>query len=129
MKKQDLNNDLLMRGIKVIDIGYITCIYVAFSMLTAKVIDNVMGKFDETAEEKKSIAQITLETVLLLWAFGVIVYVVRNLAFLIPFPLNGYKGFDHMKVKELKGTSIFVITFLMFCSYIKDKIMYYYNRF
>jgi hypothetical protein len=50
MKKQDLNHDLLMRGIKVIDIGYITCIYVAFSMLIAKVIDNVMGKFDETAE-------------------------------------------------------------------------------
>jgi hypothetical protein len=130
MKKMDpLNHDLLMRGIKVLDIGYITCIYVAFSMLTAKVIDNVMGKFDETVEEKKSVAQITLEMVLLLWAFGVMVYVVRNLAELIPFPLNGYKGFDHMKVKELKGASIFIITFLMFCTYIKDKVMYYYKRF
>jgi hypothetical protein len=98
-------------------------------MLIAKVIDKVMGKFDETAEEKRSIAQITLEMVLLLWAFGVLVYVVRNLAELIPFPLNGYKGFDHMKVKELKCASIFVITFLMFCSYIKDKVIYYYKRF
>lgn len=46
-KPQTLTQDLLMRGIKIIDIGYITVIYMAFSFFFALLTDKIMGKFDE----------------------------------------------------------------------------------
>ena len=125
---QTLANDILMRSIKILDIGYITCIYVAFSMSAARLADAVMGKFDEKTEMKKSIPQITLELILLLWAYGVLIYVARNVAEIIPFPLNGVQGFDHLRVKELKNGTVFTLTFLMFCTYVREKVIFYYKR-
>jgi hypothetical protein len=130
MKKEvySLKHDILMRSIKILDIGYITVIYVAFSMTMARLTDKALGKFDPKAETKKSVTQITLEMLLSLWLYGVMIYVVRNLAELIPFPLNGFQGFDHFRVKELKNATIFTFTFLMFCSFFKEKVLFYYKR-
>jgi len=125
---QTTGQDILMRSIKILDIGYITVIYVAFSMAASRAVDVTVGKFDEKAESKKTTTQITMELIASLWAYGVMIYVARNLAELIPFPLNGFHGFDHFRVKELKNATIFTFTFLMFCSYFKDKVLYYYKR-
>ena len=126
--KETLQHDVLMRSIKIVDIGYITCIYVAFSMGMAHLADTVMGKFDDTVEDRKGVPQLTLELILSLWVYGVMIYVVRNLAELIPFPLNGYQGFDHMRVKELKNATVFTFTFLIFSSFFRDKVVFYYKK-
>ena len=44
---QTIANDLLMRSIKILDIGYITVLYIMFSIGFAYITDKVMGKFDE----------------------------------------------------------------------------------
>jgi len=126
-KVQTLENDILMRSIKILDIGYITIIYVSFAILIAKLLDNWLGEFDEGAEKKKSKWRLIFELFIMLWAYGVLIYIVRNVAELIPFPLNGYEGFDHMKVKELKNGTIFAFTFLLFNNYVKDKIKFIYR--
>jgi uncharacterized membrane protein HdeD (DUF308 family) len=116
-----------MRSIKILDIGYITVIYVVFSIVIASFVDNIIGKFDEKKESKKPIWRILIEMILAIWFYGVLIYIVRNLVELIPFPLNGYEGFEHKRVKELGNATVFTFTFLIFCDYFKSKISFFYN--
>jgi hypothetical protein len=128
MPKQTLENDILMRSIKIVDIGYITVIYIAVSILLATIIDSWMGVFDPKAEEKKGFWQQTGEIILSMWFYGVLIYFVRNIVELVPFPLDGYQGFEHRRVKELKSAMVFTFTFVLFCDYIKQKMLYYYKH-
>ncbi len=36
----------------------------------------------------------------------------------IPFPLNGYQGFDHLRVKEVGSAGVFSLAFLMYVYYL-----------
>ena len=127
-KKQTWQNDLAMRGIKVIDIGYITVIYMTLSMCMSYLTDKIFGKFDEEKEKKKPKWQLILEFVLIVWMYGVLIYVVRNLVELFPFPLDGLYGFEHRRVKELGGTMVFTFTYMIFTDYLKSKLLFLYKH-
>jgi hypothetical protein len=126
-KTQTMANDILMRSIKIIDIGYITVLYITISLICATITDKVMGKFDEKYESTKPLWQLTLEFVLVVWFYGVLIYVVRNIIELVPFPLNNYYGFSHKKVKELSSAMVFTFTFVLFSNYLKNKLEFYYK--
>lgn len=126
-KPQTFANDILMRSIKIIDIGYITIIYMIFSFFFALVTDEVMGKFDEKKESEKSIIQLTIEAIIIVWFYGVLIYIVRNLVQIVPFPLHGFQGFDHYRVKELGSGMVFTFTYVLFNSFLKNKLLYYYT--
>jgi len=125
--KQSLSNDILMRSIKIVDIGYISILYIIVSLICAIITDKVMGEFDEKVEAKKPMWQLTLEFILTVWLYGVLIYVVRNLIELVPFPLDNYHGFSHKKVKELSSAMVFSFTFLLFSKYLKAKLDFYYK--
>lgn len=126
-KPQTLSNDILMRSIKIIDIGYISILYITFSVICATLLDKIMGDFDEHHESTKSLWQLTAEFCLVIWFYGVLIYVVRNLVELIPFPLDKYHGFEHRRVKELSSAMVFTFTFVLFSSYLKKKLEFYYK--
>jgi hypothetical protein len=126
-KPQTLSNDILMRSIKILDIGYITVLYVTLSLICAITIDKVMGKYDEKVETKKSLLQLTAEFILAIWLYGILIYVARNLIELVPFPLDNFHGFSHKKVKELSSAMVFTFTFVLFSSYLKSKLDFYYK--
>jgi hypothetical protein len=124
---QTLSNDILMRSIKIIDIGYITILYVTLSLVSAISVDKVMGEFDEKREAKKPLWRLTIEFILTIWLYGVLIYFVRNLIELVPFPLDGYHGFSHIRVKELGSAMVFTFTFILFSKYLKSKLDFYYK--
>jgi len=126
-KSQSLSDDILMRSIKIVDIGYITILYVTLSLVCAMAVDKVMGDFDEKIESKKPLWRLTLEFILIIWLYGVLIYVVRNLIELVPFPLDGYHGFSHKKVKELGSAMVFTFTFVLFSKHLKAKLDFYYK--
>ena len=119
---------LLVRSIKLVDIGFLTVIYFALGILMAKSIDALYGEFDEEAEKRKSMIQITVELMLLMWLLGIIVYMTRNLVELIPFPLDNISGFDHLQLKELKGATVFVFILMHFTRHFRKKLQYYYDN-
>ena len=124
---QTLADDILMRSIKIFDIGYITILYIFISLISATFIDKVMGEFDEKKEKQKSALKLTLEFILTIWLYGILIYVVRNLIELVPFPLEGFHGFSHKKVKELDSAMVFTFTFVLFNRYLKSKLDFYYR--
>ena len=125
---QTISNNILMRAIKIIDIGFIAVIYTSLALLFAKITDRILGKFDSVKEEKKPKWQITVEMFILIWIFGILMYISRNIVPLIPFPLDGYQGFVHSKVKELNLVIIFSFVYMLFGEHIKSKISYFYDN-
>jgi hypothetical protein len=123
-----LNRDLLLRGIKLIDICFITTIYFLVGTAIAKLIDKILGPFDKEKENKKNVLQILLESIVFLSIIGMLIYVLRNLIELIPFPLDGWYGFQHKRVKELGGGIIFGFSILYFQKYLKAKLDYLFTR-
>jgi len=121
--------ELIVRSIKILDIGYITVIYVMLGIILARLCDKKLGKFDEKKAKEKPIFQHVIELILLLWFIGVVIYIVRNLVPLIPFPLDGYYGFKHLKVKELTSATFFTISFMYFQVYYQNKIKYIFSKF
>jgi len=121
--------EIIVRSIKILDIGYITVIYVMLGIILARLCDKKLGKFDEKKAKEKPIFQHLIELILLLWFIGVVIYIVRNLVPLIPFPLDGYYGFKHLKVKELTSATFFTITFMYFQVYYQNKIQYIFSKF
>ena len=94
----------------------------------AALVDHAFGTLDPRQEAAKSALQLAVECIGLMWLYGVIIYVVRNLVELIPSPLDGIAGFDHFLVKELKNATVFVFVFLYFQRFFKAKMKAVYAR-
>jgi uncharacterized membrane protein len=122
-----LLKEIKLRSVKIIDIGYITVIYFITAVLLAKLFTKLYGKFDEKKEEKKPFLLRTLELAGMMWIIGIVTYIVKNVVELIPFPLDGLYGFNHMLMKELKMGAVFTFVFLFFEDHFKSKLTHYYN--
>jgi hypothetical protein len=103
-------------------------IYIVFAMLLSKVCDNFLGKFDKEKEDTKSIERVILELLGIFWAYGIIIYIVRNIVKQIPFPLDTVGGFHHENLKELKGAGMFTVVFFYFQNNIKAKMQYVFDK-
>ena len=121
------NEELALRSIKIIDIGFVTTIYFLLGIVSARAFDNFYGKYDEKKEKAKSFLRQTLEIIGMMWLYGVIIYIVKNLVELIPSPFDGLYGFKHSLLKELKNASVYTFIFLYFQTHFKSKIVTYYN--
>lgn len=123
-----LSHDMLMRGIKMIDLGFIASIYFCMAFAVALSMDKVLGMYDQDRASRKSTPRLVAEALVHIWVVGIIVYVARNLAELVPFPLDGFHGFQHMRVKELSSASFFTFVLLLYSFNLKDRLFYLYQR-
>jgi hypothetical protein len=128
MLNKKLKKELIIRTIKIIDIGFITVIYLLLGMFLAKKCDDFLDKFNKDDEEKKPLYRSILELLIYLWFTGIVIYIVRNIVPLIPYPLNGIYGYDHLKVKEVTSASLFSISFLYFQTHYQNKMKYVYSK-
>lgn len=136
-KKKNKNyfrDELEMRTIKIIDIGYITILYFILGIMFSLIFDKIFGKWDKKRDEKKSLTLIGIELILIIWVYGSIVYIVRNFVEIIPSPLsyvkfsNPKKKFFHHKVKELSSATVFTLVFFSRSDYFTKKFGYFYQR-
>lgn len=122
-------DDFLRRVIKVVDIGYITTIYFMIGYVLSIWIDTyVYEPFDEAKAETKSTQRLLVESIGILWVSGVIIYVIRNIVEQIPFPLDHFFGYNHLKVKELGNASVLVFVFYTYQKSLKDRLKYIFKR-
>ena len=126
--KNIMLQEFKLRSVKIFDIGYVTVIYFIIGIIFAKLFDKIFGTFDEKKEKDKSFLRRSLDLIGLMWLSGIVIYIVKNIVELIPSPFDGMYGFDHMKLKELKSGAVFTVIFLLFQSYFKGKLQYYYNN-
>ena len=99
-----LEKEFIIRGIKIIDIGYLTILYFLSGYFVSYYVNKLYSRFDPLEEHDK--VKLIIEIIIQLFVIGVIFYVLRNLIPLIPFPLEGISGFKHSLVKELQTGGI-----------------------
>ena len=120
--------DLTLRGIKIIDIGYVATIYFLAAFFLSIWVDNKLGEFQPEEQAKKPTSRLIFECILHIYLIGVLVYVMRNLVEKIPFPLDGVQGFIHLKVKEVTNASVFVFIFVLYQKNLRARLDYIRNR-
>lgn len=119
---QPLAQDAAVRAIKLADIGWATASYFGLALLTVFCLSRVMGAYDAAKEARKSTVRIVLEIVLHVWVIGALAYVARNLFQLVPWPLEGVFGYQHLRVKEVSNSAIFVALVVAFDSHLISQV-------
>jgi hypothetical protein len=128
MQKQSLFENFSIRGIKILDIGYIAAMYFIIGLIASKLFDKLFGTFDPKKEDKKNIVQVGFELVGMIWLIGTSTYVVRNLAEFIPSPFDGIYGFKHSKVKELTSAAGYTLIVMGYAYHFRAKLEYFNKR-
>jgi hypothetical protein len=118
-----LTKELVVRSIKLIDIAYITFLYFFSGYFIGIYLDKLLSSVFAGDNKNKTSATIMFEVFIELSIIGIISYIGRNLIELIPFPLDGIYGFDHMRVKELKSGGMLTVFIVLFSQSLQDKLM------
>jgi hypothetical protein len=119
--------NLPFRLVKMMDMGYVTSIYVILAIFLSTVLDEALGKFDKGESDREGPLISVLKTIAHLWIAGIIIYIVRNVVELIPSPFQGMAGYDHFRLKELTTAAAFVFIFLLYQKNLRARLNYLYD--
>ena len=119
---QSLYQDLAIRGIKLLDIGWAAAAYFILALSCVYIIDKISPKFDQANEDKKSSAYIVAQIIVRIWLIGVLSYFARNLFQLVPWPFEGVYGYKHMNVKDVANSAVFVAFFVVFDTTLQKQV-------
>ncbi len=122
-----LKEEVVIRGIKLIDIAFVTFLYGISALIVAGLLDKyVFTKItlQPGVEDKdKNKYVLVLETLICLAITGIVAYLLRNLLQLVPFPLEGVYGFSHMRVPEVKSGNIISVILIFFAYTFRNKMV------
>ncbi len=124
-----INNDFILRLIKIVDIAYIFTIYAVLGCVLSAILNKINNKYDKEIYNKKSLIIIILEIAVNFAVIGITVYVAKNLFERLPFPFDGIKGFDHKKVKEINTAIPLTYTILFLNVELKKKLYHVAKKF
>jgi hypothetical protein len=120
----NIKKEVIIRSIKILDIAYIFSVYAISGFFFSLLLDKIFPIYDEKKYKTYSKTKIIAEICLQFAAIGIIVYMIKNLFELVPFPFEGVYGYEHKKVKELDTALPLTYTILYFQKSLKDKLMY-----
>lgn len=131
--KQTLKEDLIIRSIKILDFAFIIPIYTLGAVFGAILLDKYVYKYikivNKSNIQDETDIQLFTNIIILLLTNTIMAYFLRNLLQKIPFPLENYYGFKHMKVKEVSSGSIIMMILLIFSNEIRVYIQELQRRF
>ena len=129
MTGSQIHHEAALRLVKIMDIGFVSGLYLLIAVILAGKLNTYFGEFDEKKERKKTFLRRTLELIGMTWLLVATVYIIRNLAELIPSPFHGVAGFDHYRLKELKFAGIFTFILLFLQKHYREKLASYASDF
>ena len=114
--------------LRIIDISFLGILYLIGGIIVSFIISLVFPKYDEEVYKFKSYINLTLEifsTAALLCVLG---YVLRNIVRKIPFPLDGFFGYQHQNRSEIRGGIIISFAIFVLLTDFRKKITMYSER-
>lgn len=124
MATTNLTDEVIIRGIKLIDIAWITLVYFILAAVAGLGFEKYYGSFDSKKYDTYSDFQLILDTAWHIALVGIVCYIARNTVPLIPFPFEGVRGFQHARVKEVANATVFTVIVVAFQPHLQDKIKY-----
>ena len=123
-----MSGEAAVLAIKVLDIGYLTALYVALGLAVSLALDRAYGDFDLQRARATALPVLMLQATGQLWVLGVVVYGLRNLVAAVPFPLDGVAGFSHARMRELQGSAVMLFALLLFQTNLAARLKHIYER-
>lgn len=120
---------IILKCIKLIDIGWVNMIYCFLGLALALLYDLCLGDFDKDEHGKRSLTALILDLMLHTGILGVTIYMATNIVTSIPFPLDGCFGYRHKQLPDIGCATAFTIVFLFFHRNLKQKMQHIYNQF
>jgi hypothetical protein len=120
--KVDIKKEFIIRLIKLFDIAYIFSLYVLGAFIQSLILSSLFKDFNKEEYDKKSSIKIFIEICLIFACIGILVYFTKNLLEHIPFPLDGYKGYNHSRLKEINTAIPLTYTILFFQRGLRKKL-------
>ena len=99
-----LHREAVIRSIKMLDIGLLNVIYFTVGYFVSWAINKIYYNFNPNTNPNKVL--VFLEVCTQIFIIGILIYIIRNIIGMIPFPLEGIYGFQHSKVSELTSGGI-----------------------
>ena len=118
-----VKKELIIRSIKILDIGILTIIYFTIGYFASWSINKIYFDFDPNKPHSKPL--LFLEVCGQLFVIGALVYIIRNIVPLLPWPLEGIYGYQHKRVKELSSGGVALMFGIFYAQEnIKEKMSY-----
>ena len=114
--------ECILRIIKIIDIAYIFSFYALAGFFCSLFINKIFPIYTKDKYKRYSKGKLIAEICIQFATIGVIVYLIKNLFQLLPFPFDGIYGYQHDKVKQLESALPLIYTILYFQDHLKDKL-------
>ena len=110
----------------MLDMGYTATVQVLLAFLLGLATNTPFGRFDPHTADQRSIPRLLLEVTLHFWLITATVYAVRNVR--ISSPLQGVAGFDHFRMNEVRGQTLFAFVFMFNQQHFLAKMLYLTDR-
>ena len=117
-----MSSELMIRGMKILDIIFIGTLHFLSGFFVAVGIDRFIGTIDKEKNHKKSTAMLLLQILSLIILFIVLYYIIRNIIQWIPSPFHGISGYDHSKVRELYSAPLLVYALIYYQTDLQAKL-------
>lgn len=86
----------------------------AICFVTAFIVSMIIDKLTPPLDESKSRLRIFMEVTIQFGIIGGIVFLMRHVIKNIPFPAEGWYGYEHSTNGELRSLPLFVFIFMFF---------------
>ena len=113
-KIDEIDDSYFIRDIKMIDISLLGVYYLICGIISAIIINKIFQEIEQSRGDNKEESnsykafRIILRTALIM----ISAYLMRNIVREIPFLLDGYFGYEHLRLKEMNGGVIIAFSII-----------------
>ena len=110
----------MIEAVKILGIAWVGVLTFAFAFILSEFLDKITPPLDRS----KGKFRVFLEVCAQFGIIGAILYGARMLIKNIPFPLEGWYGYEHSSLGELRSLPLFVFIFMFFQRRTQEKMKY-----